>query len=458
MKGNIPRILIAATGSGSGKTLLTCGLLQALKDRQEQVISFKCGPDYIDPMFHERVIGTKSRNLDPFFAGDDLLNALFLRAAKGASVAVLEGVMGYYDGLGGVSPKASAWNVAVVTKTPTVLVVNGKGMSVSLLPLIKGFLEYRENSRIRGIILNQVSAGMYPMLKKMIEDELPVKVYGYLPYDPTLALDSRHLGLVLPGEIEDLNEKLTRLAAQIKKSVDLDGLLALAGTAEEVSAELPVLPKVEKTVVAVAKDEAFCFLYQDNLELLEEMGAELLFFSPIHDKVLPKCDGLLLCGGYPELYARELSENESMKKSIRSFMENDGPTLAECGGFMYLHETMEDMDGRAWPMVGSVKGSAYRTGKLGRFGYITLTSHSGEVFGKEFQEIRAHEFHYFDSTNCGTGFHAKKPVGKRSWDCAHVGKNCVLGFPHLYYYSEPEFAHSFLSCCVKKNEENRNHD
>ncbi len=207
-----PRFLLAAGASGSGKTLITCGILQALKNRGLTAASFKCGPDYIDPMFHEKVLKTKARNLDTFFTGEEMTRYLFAKNAAGADISVMEGVMGYYDGLGGISDTASAYDLARVTGTPAVLIVNTRGMSLSALAYIKGFLEYRRDSRICGVILNQMSAGLYPEISSRIEAELGVRVYGYVPKVTDCLIESRHLGLVLPDEVERLEEKLQKLA------------------------------------------------------------------------------------------------------------------------------------------------------------------------------------------------------------------------------------------------------
>lgn len=449
-----PRFLLAAGASGSGKTLITCGILQAFCNRGMQVRSFKCGPDYIDPMFHTRVLGTKSRNLDTFFTDEDTTRYLFCRTAEGADLSVMEGVMGFYDGLGGISVKASAYDLARVTDTPVVLIVNCKGMSMSVLAYIKGFLEYQPDSHIRGVILNRLSPMLYPEMKKMVENELGIPVYGYVPAVKDLKLESRHLGLVMPDEIKDLQDSLQKLAAILEETLELDELLALGQSAGELSFRPPAIFPVtereeERPVVAVARDEAFCFLYEDNLELLRALGARLKFFSPLRDEALPQADGLLLYGGYPELYARELSENAGMRDSIRKAVAQGLPCMAECGGFLYLQQELEDMEGKSWPMAGAISGSAYRTQKLGRFGYITLCPQQEQMLGMDIGEIRGHEFHYFDSTDCGEAFLAQKPLRKRNWNCIQGTKSCIAGFPHLYYYSNPRIAERFLGACVK---------
>lgn len=472
-----PRIMLAAPASGSGKTLITSGLLQALVNRNIKTASFKCGPDYIDPMFHTKVIGTPSRNLDTFFAPADTVRYLFGRQAAKAEVSVIEGVMGFYDGVGGVTAKASSWELADVTDTPVILVVNTKGMSLSVIPLIRGFLEFCPqkdisgsfDSHIRGVILNQTSPSVYPGLKEEIERTLPVRVFGYLPRVEDCVIESRHLGLVTPGEISGIRFRLQKLAEILEKTVDIGGILELAGAASEMDGPIPDALRSpakayddvsqgirkQKLRIAVARDEAFCFYYEDNLELLQNLGAELVRFSPLYDDDLPEnVQGMILGGGYPELYADRLSGNQPMLASIRKAVCSGLPYLAECGGFMYLHDTMEDMDGRVWPMAGVIHGHVRRTEHLKRFGYITLTAKEPQIFGGVGCSIRGHEFHYFDSSCNGKAFHAGKPGGTRSWECMVAGENFAAGFPHLYYYSNPEFAMRFLRRCRIYNRRN----
>lgn len=446
----LPRIMLAAPASGSGKTLITCGILQALKNRGMQLSSFKCGPDYIDPMFHGRILGISSKNLDTYFTDEDMTRYLFVREAKKTDFSVLEGVMGYYDGLAGISLSASAYDVARVTKTPVVLIVNAKGMSTSVIALIQGFLQFQKDSRIAGIILNHTSAMLYPRLKEQIENTLPVKVLGYVPTVSEYVIESRHLGLVTPNEIVNLQEKLEGLAKVLEETIDLDRFIELGKQAEELDTWKPELPEYRalNVRIGIARDEAFCFYYRDNLELLESLGAELVYFSPIHDKKLPEnLNGLIFYGGYPELYAKDLSENQSIIRDIQNEIVNGIPYLAECGGFMYLHEFMEDMQGNAYPMVGMIGGTAYKTGKLGRFGYIELEAQKKTVLGASGMTCKGHEFHYFDSTSNGSDFVAGKPLAKRSWECIHGNEKSIAGFPHFYYYSNPQIIVHFLQTC-----------
>lgn len=437
--------MIAAPASGSGKTLVTCGILQALVNRGLKVSSFKCGPDYIDPMFHSKVIGTRSRNLDSYFCDDDTLRYLFCRSAEQSDISVIEGVMGFYDGIRATATEGSSYDVSRKLDAPVVLLVNCKGASVSCMPVIKGFKEFRENN-IRGVILNNMSPGVFENIRCSIESELGLKVIGYVPKIKDINLESRHLGLVLPEEIMSLREDLCRLASVLEDTLDIDALISLANEAQEISGIAPKHGILGKKVrIGIAEDEAFCFTYEDNLSLLEECGADLVPFSPMRDQTLPEgiC-GMIFSGGYPELHGETLSSNVPIMKEIREKILNGMPCMAECGGFMYLHERMECSDGVTRAMVGAIKGEVHNTGKLTRFGYVTLTSEDpNSVLGSG---CKGHEFHYWDSSNCGTSWKAVKTSGKE-YRCGHEDGSLVAGYPHLYYYSNPDVAYRFLSRC-----------
>lgn len=449
-KKRIARVMLAAPASGSGKTLVTCGILQAFVNRGLKTAAFKCGPDYIDPMFHEKVIKTVSKNLDTFLVSQEMVRYLFAREGKTAEISVLEGVMGYYDGIGGISTTAASYELAKVTETPVILIVNTRGMSLSVVPLIEGFLNYKQDSGIAGVILNQMPEHLYSRMKEVIENRLPVAVLGYVPRVPELVIESRHLGLVTPDGIHDLRDKLNALAAVLEKTLELDKIIALARNAEPLSWQVPAVTPVGKLSVGVTRDEAFCFLYRDNISLLQKMGAEIKFFSPLHDQELPRdvC-GLIFYGGYPELYAKALSENHSMLRSIQKAARQGIPYLAECGGFMYLHTLMEDLNHTVYKMADIIKGKAFYTGSLNRFGYITLTARKDQVLCGLREQINAHEFHYYDSTENGSCFLAQKPNSSRHWDCIRASGSHAAGFPHLHYYGNMRFAFNFLKRCLE---------
>lgn len=505
----IPGIMIGAVKSGSGKTTVTCALLEALRERGLHPRAFKCGPDYIDPMFHRTVLEIPSRNLDGFFSGPEALRRLYAEGMNGGGVAVVEAAMGLYDGLGGIREEGSAYETACALDLPILLVVDAHGMGRSLIPLLAGFLQYDREKRIAGVVLNKISESFFQSIKTVIQEELGLPVLGFLPKFPDLVLESRHLGLKLPEEIQDLREKMRRAARVLENGVAVEQVLEIAGgkecslragTAEasrmgeaagmaedsrtgEIAGTAEASRMMEavgtaanvgkaandteaangtKTAnaarpvrIGVARDEAFCFYYEENLRMLEAFGAELVPFSPLHDPNLPDgLQGLLLGGGYPELYASQLEANASMREAIGKAIRAGIPSLAECGGFLYLHETLRDENGVSHAMCGVVPGSCFYTGKLVRFGYVTLEKNGGEGPGTGDREyagllklgeaVKGHEFHYYDSENNGRDCTASKPATGRSWECIHSGPHFFWGFPHLYYPSCPELAERFV--------------
>ena len=445
------RIMIAAPQSGSGKTLITCALLQALKEKNYYLESFKCGPDYIDPMFHKTVLGISSRNLDPFFTEDSITRMLLAKGQDSRDLAVIEGVMGHYDGLGGIREEASSYALAKATNTPILLTVNARGMGRSLLALLSGFLQYDTAHLIKGVILNQTPSSFASVLAKEIEETFHIPVVASFPVRDDVRIESRHLGLVMPYELEDIQSRLKIASQVLCENANIEQILEIAKSAPKLEYDVKrdIKQKLtEKTIrIGVARDEAFCFYYEDNLDLLKSLGAKLIFFSPLHDDTLPKdLDGILFGGGYPELYLKELEENESMRNSVKSAIENKMPSLAECGGFMYLHDTIFDSEKKPYKMAGVIHACCMKKERLVRFGYLTLNSKT-DSFLQKGETIRGHEFHYYDSEDNGECAIAKKPVGTRSWECVHAGSDHWWGFAHLSYYSNPKFAEKFAEAC-----------
>ena len=454
VKTTVPRLMLAAPASGSGKTTVSCGLLRAAQRRGLAPCAFKCGPDYIDPMFHRAVLGLPSRNLDLFFSGEAEVRGRLASAASGRGLAVLEGVMGLYDGIGNTDG-ASSWRLARATDTPVLLVVRPQGTALTLAALVKGLQTFRTQSQIGGVLLNGCTQRMAGLLAPAIQGETGLPVLGFLPVVPQAELPSRHLGLFTPGEIRDLQGKLDRLADQLEETADLEGIFALARSAPPLEGA-PLLPAEEDPegpVVAVARDEAFCFYYEDNLDELRRAGARLAFFSPTEDRGLPpgSC-GLYLGGGYPELHARALSGNAPMREAVRRAVEGGMPALAECGGFLYLQKTLEDPEGSAWPMAGALGGAGVKTPRLQRFGYVTLTARGDTPYLRQGETIAAHEFHRWDCTRNGDLCRAERPSGGEGWDCMAARENLLAGFPHLYFPSNPQFAPRFVSACRRYRE------
>lgn len=445
------RILISGTNSNCGKTTITMALLAAFKNKGLEIASFKSGPDYIDPMFHRKVFDVETHNLDPYFSTEEMLCDQFIRNC-GKDLSVIEGAMGYYDGIG-VEGRASAWEVAKSIKAPAVLIIDAKGMSNSAAAIIKGFKEFKEESMVEGVIFNNISPMLYPLLRDIVEKE-GIKAYGFLPREEKYSIGSRNLGLITADEIEDIKEKINGLRELAEKYIDLEGLYELAKSAPVLEASDDYKNLIEssksddggsKPRIAVSRDNAFCFMYKENIEILEDLGCEVVFFSPLNDEKLPEgISGLYLCGGYPELYPEELSNNKRMCQEIKDIITKGIPTIAECGGFMYLHDSIENV-----PMVGFIKGNCIKTDKLQRFGYIEITALEDNLLCHKGESIRVHEFHYYDSENCGESFMAKKASNGLEYLCCHGSDSLYAGFPHIYLPANPDFAKSFVENAKK---------
>ena len=450
--------MITAASSGSGKTMITCGILELFKRKGLNPLACKCGPDYIDGLFHKQVLELEGMNLDSYFEAPEELRDKYSRLSKG-HLPVVEGVMGYFDGLGGSTTRASSWEVAHILDLPAVLVVDARGASVSLAAVIKGFLEFERpmGSQIKAVIFNRMSPMLYPRIRELVERETGIRAAGFVPELDFLKVGSRHLGLVLPEEIAGLREQMNRLGKCLEETIDWEFLAELGAEKEERDALEEENTEASCTAafsfrLGIAMDEAFCFYYQDNLRLLERLGGELVYFSPIHDRSLPEqLDGLILGGGYPELYCEALSLNESMREAVKKAAEGGLPVLGECGGYLYLLEELEAEDGRIWPMTGVLKGKGYKKGKNSRFGYIGVEAEKDSLYLKPGEQIRGHEFHYWDCEVLEEEWvmRAKKPVGNRSWPCMRIKNQVMAGFPHLFYPSCPAFAARFAEACVR---------
>ena len=437
------KILFTAMQSGAGKTVVSCAVMAALKKRGLAVQAFKCGPDYIDPMFHSQVLGVPSRNLDLFLQGE----AGVLRTLRRCpcDIAVLEGAMGYYDGLNGTT-EASAWDLARRTHTPAVLVLRPQGSSVTLAAQVKGMLTFRPDSGIAALFLSECSESQAAHLRPILERETGLPVIGFLPPMPEARLESRHLGLYTAGEIADLSARFDVISDQLFHSANLNALLAFAED-DGVPAEKPTFPPA-RCRIAVAQDAAFCFTYADTLDALRLHGALPVPFSPLSDSALPAdIQGLYLPGGYPELHAATLSKNTSLLASVRLAVSGGLPTVAECGGFLYLLDSLEDAQGNTWKMCGVLPGNGYKTEHLRRFGYQTLSAPKDSLLFRSGDAVPAHEFHYWDATETGTDLMSTKQNG-RSWPCGYVSDSLYAAFPHLHFDGESPLAERFVNACI----------
>lgn len=453
------RIMIAATGSGSGKTTIVCGLCQCIKDMGLMPSALKCGPDYIDSMFHSRVLKMKTGNLDSWFCDKNTIKELLFRKESESDITIIEGVMGYYDGQG-FSTKGSSYEIADITDTPVILIVNCRGMSNSIGAVLKGYKEYIKNNHIKGVIFNNLSSKLYKAASTAALNA-GIKPLGYLPVNKAIALESRHLGLVTSNEVEHFQEKVEAIAKLMKESIDIEGIIELAGTASKQEAYYGLdyfynkaYKKAEETRrkdiirIAVARDEAFCFLYEDNLLVLEEQGCELIYFSPLKDKKLPHdIDGLLLYGGYPELHAKALSDNISMRNDIADKIRSGLPCIAECGGYLYLHKKLETPDNKVYPMAGVIDGTGYNAGRLQRFGYMTLTANKNTMLADKGESFLAHEFHYWNSDCKGNDYLVTKASDESVEMAGYGSETLYAGFPHIYFPGNKEAAKRFVMTC-----------
>lgn len=443
-----PRLLIAGTNSGCGKTTIVNAILRAIQKKNIPLCGFKCGPDYIDPMFHKAALGIPSYNLDLFFLNEKQCSNLLAKHIPENGIGIIEGVMGFYDGVSGTTDTASSAHLARVTQTPAVLVVRPKGQSLSMGAMLYGFKNFAPNT-LKGVIFNGISSGMYKLYKDIAE-KAGLKSYGYLPEIKNTEIPSRHLGLITADEMHNLQENLDILANNALKTIDIEELIKLSKTATAlVKTNESYITKNHSLKIAVAKDNAFCFYYQDNLDLLKQYGSEIVEFSPLNDEYLPpNISGLYLGGGYPELYAKELSQNKTMLLSIKAAVENKLPTIAECGGFMYLQSSLTTLDGITYPMSNVLKTTSKMTNKLQNFGYITITAQKECLIAKKGESINAHEFHYSYCENSGNDFYAVKPNGK-SWVCIHCTDTMYAGYPHLYFRANKNIVLRFINACAE---------
>ncbi|WP_078428669.1 cobyrinate a,c-diamide synthase [Alkalihalobacterium alkalinitrilicum] len=456
------RIVIAGTNSGVGKTTLTIGLMAAFKKKGLTVQGFKCGPDYIDPSYHTAVTGRQSRNVDSWMLEHDIVNDIFVDASQGADLSIIEGVMGFYDGKSPKSNVGSTAEISLLLQAPVILVVNIASMARSAAAIVKGYQMLDPNVNIAGVILNQAgSKGHFELCKTAIEEECDVPVVGYLLKGDGLTIPERHLGLIPAIERGELDEFFYELGDVVADRIDLDELLRISerGPTLELKTDLfSQQDEQEREVkIAVAYDSAFNFYYRENFKLLEKTGAELIFFSPLAGETLPaEVDGLYIGGGFPEEFAKELSENEQAKEDIKNAISNGLPTFAECGGFMYLTESIASSEGETFPMVGVIPGKVKMQERLAALGYRQVTAIDETFLFKKGEEARGHEFHYstfesdkeFEKAYYVKALRGEKEEGYRT-------DNIVAGYTHIHFASNPKVAASFVEKCVQYKEKNK---
>lgn len=447
------RLVIAGTGSGVGKTTFTIGLMAALQQKGYIVQGFKCGPDYIDPSYHTAVTGRVSRNLDSWMFDHETVREMVARASKGADISIIEGVMGFFDGKSPLVNTGSTAEISMITESPVLLIVNCASMARSAAAIVKGFQTLASGPNIVGVIANQVgSVGHFEIVKAAIEQECNVPVVGYMKKEQDIDIPSRHLGLIPAIERGELNPFFDKLGGLISETIDIDRLYELAETTE-IKNEASALFKQREdkgVTIAVAKDAAFNFYYQENLELLEAYGAKLAYFSPLKGEEVPSdVDGLYLGGGFPEEFADELAGNEASKASIHATIMSGIPTLAECGGFMYLTESIVKTEGTEYPMVGIIPGKVKMQKKLAALGYREIFGTKENFLIDQDQEAKGHEFHYSTFEGAESVPYAYKTKGRFGMKQeGYLKDNLVAGYTHFHFASNPQLVERWIEACV----------
>lgn len=450
----IPRIVIGGTQSGVGKTTLTAGLIRVLAERGLKVQPFKIGPDYIDPSFHSQAAGRQAHNLDSWLVGEEHLEELFAVSCEGADIAVIEGVMGIFDG--GQGGKSSTAEIASLLDAPLLLVHNCQSAGESAAAAILGFYRYQEGIQPAGVILNRLGS---PKHGEMIVEPLEkngAKVVGRVPRSPGLGLEERHLGLV-PAAEKNPEEVIQAAAKVALEYLEIEKILQIAKEAPEFtySTRTPLEKEFSGIRIGVARDEAFSFEYPASLAILEEVGAELIFFSPIHDKQLPDVDGLFLGGGFPELFLPSLSENMQMLQAIQNFHSQKKPIWAECGGFLYLCRTLKDFSGKSFSLVGIVPASTEMTKQLQAVGYVSATAEADSILASKGEILRGHHFHFSqiipEVEDFSWAFRMKSRRGEEV--DGYQSENLIASYLHIHLLGNLAAGVNFLTACKKVKEQ-----
>ncbi len=450
----IPRVVIAAPMSGSGKTTVVTGLLAAMRTRGFKAQSYKIGPDYIDPGYHALASGRSAHNLDAWLVSKERLADIFISTMADADVAVIEGVMGLYDG--GKNGVSSTAEIAKLLKAPVLLVVNAKSMGESAAALVMGFKQHDPEVNRAGVILNRLGSDTHRAMIEEALEKMGVPVFGAIKRNDAMTMPERHLGLVPVEESVRERETVEEIGRVIGASVDIERIVELAKSAPPVEEGRGFsIAAQSKARIAVARDEAFSFYYPESLAVLRQKGAELVFFSPLHDKELPEVDGLILGGGFPEMFAKELYENESMRASIKDAAEKGMPIYAECGGFMYLMRRVTDFDGDVFPMLEVIPGEVVMNRKLQTVGYVSAEMQRDTVLGPKGTVLRGHEFHFSSECEPEAGadypraFTFRKTRNPAPYPAGYAKGNILGSYLHLHFAGAEDAAASFVAACEK---------
>lgn len=445
----IPRIVLAGTSSGVGKTSITCGLIYALKKKGFSIQPFKVGPDYIDPSYLSSISGSKAFNLDVWMMGKNQLLQSFIENSK-SDISVIEGVMGYYDGFSGNSNFASTHHVAELTKSPVILILDASKTARSIAAIAFGFQKFHKNSRILGIILNKIGSKKHENLCRQALEKTKLPIVGIIPKNPEIALESRHLGLISTMTENNLHKKIQKTSKIIANYLNVEEILKILQKPILINNKPKQDYKKPNVTIAVALDNSFNFYYHDNLESLRRNGANLKFFSPIKDKKIPNCDGIYIGGGFPEVLGDSLEKNTIMRRSIKKLSEENMPIYAECGGLMYLTKSI-DYGTKKYKMTGLFDAETKMTKKM-KLNYTKGRILSKNILSDKSHLLRGHEFHYSElssvSSDLKFGIELETGEGIKNHKDGIVLYNTLASYGHLYFDSS-DYAKIFVKNCIK---------
>jgi cobyrinic acid a,c-diamide synthase len=442
MDKTVKGFVVAGPSSGAGKTTVSLGLMAALRKRGLKVQPFKCGPDFIDPGHHTRVCGRRARNLDGWMLSEEMNRNLFYLAARGADVCVVEGVMGLFDGAGGKSPTGSTAEMAKLLGLPVILVIDASAMARSAAALVHGFETFDSQLKVAGLIFNKVGGpGHAQILREAVKSGCSTPLLGCLPRNEKIRIPERYLGLYTAEENLLTEDAISMLGGMAESNIDIAGLLACLPDAQIRAAN--EIPAVRRDLrIGVARDGAFCFYYEDNLDALRACGAEIVEFSPLNDTHLPpSIDAVYFGGGYPELNAGELNGNRTMLDAIRKFGQDGGPVYAECGGLMLLADEIVDSEGRSFPMAGLLPLRVQMTNRLVKFGYADVRLTADSLWGAAGAQARGHSFHCSTITEAGSTarhYHVRYSLSRLEEEEGFRVKNILASYVHLHFLSNPD--------------------
>lgn len=456
----MPRLILAGDRSSAGKTTISTGVMSLLHERGLSVQPFKVGLDYIDPSYHSLVTGRQGENLDGFLMDEQAIIEAFQHSAEGADIAIVEGVRGLYEGLDALSDVGSTAQIAKILKAPVVLVIDAQSITRSTAAIVKGYRDFDKGVNVKGVILNKVGSDRHAEKARLaIEKYTGVKVLGAIPRNKGMSLTMRHLGLIPAREgasrVDDFGARIAKIQAIIREHVDLDKLLEIAKSAPKLKTGKRAIFTEEKGTgvrIGVALDEAFNFYYKDNVDLLKLKGAEVVYFSPLHDKQVPEVDGLILGGGYPEFFCKELADNASMRQSVAEASQNGMPIYGECGGMMYLTKALEDESGKRHDMVGAFEGIASMK-HIRHIGYVVGQLEKDTPIGLKGSFFKGHEFHYSVIIDVPPGvkfaYRMDRGIGIKDGMDGMLVNNTLGTYTHLHAASYLPFARNFVEACAE---------